>query len=157
MYGGEVKNPKELVDYQNDAASLKKQKATLDDQLLALLTQSEEADNTLKQQQANLDSIEADWKAGQTHLLEEQTQLTAEVAQHTQEQMQHRALLTPADLQLYDQLRRRKNGVAVTELDNDGACDGCGVEPTADVIRLLNRGEHIARCSNCERILVQTV
>ncbi len=154
LYSGEVKVPKELIDLQNDVAMLKKQKAALDDKVLATMTKVDEADAALKDRRAELETIEAEWQARQTNLVAEQTQLNAEVSQHLQEQGKFRALLEAADLALYDQLRRRKAGLAVIELE-DGACNGCGVEPTADVIRLLNRGEQIARCSNCERILVQ--
>ena len=37
LYSGAVKNPKELLDLQNDIASLKRQKNTLDDQLFAVM------------------------------------------------------------------------------------------------------------------------
>jgi uncharacterized protein len=154
LYSGEVKVPKELIDLQNDVAMLKKQKAALDDKVLATLTKVDEADAALKDRRAELETIEAEWQASQTDLIAEQTQLNSEVSQHLQEQGKFRAVLEAADVALYDQLRRRKAGLAVVELE-DGACNGCGVEPTADVIRLLNRGEQIARCSNCERILVQ--
>lgn len=154
LYSGEVKVPKELIDLQNDVAMLKKQKTALDDKVLAAMTKVDEADAALKDRRAELETIEAEWQANQIDFVAEQTQLNSEVAQHMQDQSKFRARLDTVDLALYDQLRRRKAGLAIVELE-DGACNGCGVEPTADVIRLLNRGEQIARCSNCERILVQ--
>lgn len=154
LYSGEVKNPKELIDLQNDVAMLKKQKVSLDDKVLAAMTKIDETEAALKDRHAELEKLEAAWQAGQTDLLAEQAQLNGEAAQRQQTQAKFRAQLSASDLALYDQLRRRKNGLAVVELE-DGACSGCGVEPTANVIRQLNRNDQIARCSNCERILVQ--
>lgn len=154
LYSGEVTAPKELVDLQNDVAMLKKQKATLDDNVLAAMTKADEAESALANRRGALEQIEAEWTAGQTELLAEQEKLNGEIAAQKTETAKFRAELTPADLALYDLLRRRKGGVAVVELD-DEACGACGVEPTADVVRQLNRGDQMARCSNCERILVQ--
>lgn len=155
LYSGEVKNPKELIDLQNDVAMLKKNKAALDDKVLTAMTKADEADTALINRRAELENVEAEWQASQTDFLAEQEKLNAEIADQKLVTAKFRAELTPADLTLYDQLRRRKGGLAITELDDEGACSGCGVEPTADVIRQLNRGDQIARCSNCERILVQ--
>ena len=154
LYSGEVTNPKELIDLQNDVAMLKKQKATLDDNVLTAMTRADEAETALKDRRSELEKIETDWAASQVDLLAEQEKLNGEIAEQKTETAKFRAELTAADLSLYDQLRRRKAGVAVVELDGE-ACSACGVEPTADVIRQLNRGDRMARCSNCERILVQ--
>jgi hypothetical protein len=154
LYSGEVTHPKELVDLQNDVAMLKKLKAALDDKVLAAMTKADEAETALKDRRGVLEQIEAEWTAGQIELLAEQERLNGEIAEQKMATAKFRAELTPADLALYDQLRRRKAGIAVAELDGE-ACNACGVEPTADVVRQLNRGDQIARCSNCERILVQ--
>jgi predicted nucleic acid-binding Zn-ribbon protein len=154
LYSGEVTAPKELIDLQNDVAMLKKQKAALDDKVLAAMTKADEAEAALKDRQSELEKIETEWAAGQVDLLAEQEKLNGEIAAQKAETTTFRAELSASDLTLYDQLRRRKGGVAVAELDGE-ACAACGVEPTADVIRQLNRGDQTARCSNCERILVQ--
>ncbi|HEY4722399.1 MAG TPA: hypothetical protein VII92_11155, partial [Anaerolineae bacterium] len=80
--------------------------------------------------------------------------LEADIAQQTLEQTSTRVQLSAADLTLYDQLRRRKGGLAVVELDHN-ACSGCGVKPTHSVVQQLRQGDQLARCGNCERILVQ--
>jgi hypothetical protein len=154
LYSGEVTNPKELVDLQNDVAMLKKQKAALDDKVLAAMTKADEAESALKDRHGDLEKVETEWAAGQIDLLAEQEKLNGEIAEQKTGTAKFRAELTTTDLALYDLLRRRKGGVAVVELDGE-ACGACGVEPTADVVRQLNRGDQIARCSNCERILVQ--
>ena len=154
LYSGLVKNPKELVDLQNEVAALKRQKTSLDDRLLEAMLTLEESEETLQHAKAECDRIEAEWRASQSNLLTEQAQLEADLAQQSAAVAGARVKLTATDLTLYDQLRRRKGGLAVVELE-DGVCNGCGIEVTANVLRQLNQGDPVARCGNCERIVVR--
>ena len=154
LYSGLVKNPKELLDLQNDISSLKRQKVALDDQLLDAMLALEEAEDALTRHMAAHDQIEAAWKISQSDLSAEQTQLETELAQQSKEQVAARTQLNQADLALYDQLRRRKGGVAVVEVAGS-TCAGCGVRVTAAVLQQLGHADQFTRCGNCERILVR--
>jgi predicted nucleic acid-binding Zn-ribbon protein len=154
LYSGLVKNPKELLDLQNDISSLKRQKAALDDQLLDAMLALEEAEDTLARHMAARDQIEAAWKTSQSDLSAERTHLETELARQSEEQIAARAQLDQADLVLYDQLRRRKGGVAVVEVAGL-TCAGCGVRVTATVLQQLGHADQLTRCGNCERILVR--
>jgi hypothetical protein len=154
LYSGVVKNPKELLDLQNDIASLKRQKNTLDDQLFAAMVALEEAETELKTCTETLTRVEAEWRTSQGDLAAELTQLEHELAEKTVEQTEARAQLSAPDLAQYDQLRRRKGGVAVVEMEGS-VCGACGVRVTAHIVQQLSQAEHLARCGNCERILVR--
>ena len=154
LYSGAVKNPKELLDLQNDIASSKKQKDTLDDQLFAAMVTLEEAEAGLNACSDTLLGVEAEWRASQGDLASELTQLEQELSARTAEQTEARAALSATDLAQYDQLRRRKGGVAVVEMEGS-MCGACGVRVTAHILQQLSQAEHLARCGNCERILVR--
>jgi uncharacterized protein len=154
LYSGTVKNPKELLDLQNDIASLKKQKDTLDDQLFAAMVALEEAETELNTCTDTLTRVEAEWRASQGDLATELIQLEHELAEKTVEQTEARAQLSGPDLAQYDQLRRRKGGVAVVEMAGS-MCGACGVRVAAHILQQLSQADHLARCGNCERILVR--
>jgi predicted nucleic acid-binding Zn-ribbon protein len=154
LYSGLVKNPKELLDLQNDIASLKKQKNTLDDQLFAAMVALEEAETELKTCADTLTRIEAEWRTNQGDLATELTQLEQDLAARTAEQAEARAKLGAPDLAQYDQLRRRKGGVVVVEMEGN-VCGACGVRVAAHVQQQIGQADHLARCGNCERILVR--
>jgi predicted nucleic acid-binding Zn-ribbon protein len=154
LYSGAVKNPKELLDLQNDIASLKKLKNTLDDQLFAAMVALEEAEIELKTCTDTLTRIEAEWRASQGDLVTELTQLEHELAAKTVEQTETRTQLNAPDLALYDQLRRRKGGVVVVEMEGS-VCGACGVRVSAHIAQQVSQADHLARCGNCERILVR--
>ncbi len=154
LYSGAVKNPKELLDLQNDIASLKKQKNTLDDQLFTAMVALEEAETELTTCSETLASVDAEWRAGQGDLATELSQLEQELAEKTAEQAEARAKLGPSDLAHYDQLRRRKGGVAVVEMEGS-VCGACRVRVSAHIVQQLSQADHLAHCGNCERILVR--
>ncbi len=154
LYSGVVKNPKELLDLQNDISSLKRQKANAYEQLFEGMVELEEAETALQQRTDELARIEADWQHSQSDLAAEQAQLESDLATQQRDQAAARAALSAPDLALYDQLRRRKAGIAVVEL-NGQLCGGCGVRVTASVVQQINQGDQFARCGNCERILVR--
>lgn len=154
LYSGLVKNPKELLDLQNDISSLKRQKTSLDDQLFAAMMALEEAESAQHHSAQELARIETDWRASQADLLGVQAQLEAQLTAQTREQTTTRSQLPATDLALYDQLRRRKGGLAVVELIGNN-CPGCGVRVTANIMQQLSQLDHYARCGNCERILVR--
>jgi len=154
LYSGLVKNPKELLDLQNDIASLKRQKNTLDDQLFAAMVTLEEAEAELDACAKTDARIAAEWRASQGDLAIELTQLEHDLAEKTAEQTETRVQLGAPDLATYDQLRRRKGGLVVVEMENS-LCGGCKVRVPAHVLQQLSQAEHTARCPNCERILVQ--
>ncbi len=154
LYSGAVKNPKELLDLQNDISSLKRQKIKLDEQLFAAMLEVESAETAQQQCTTDFAQIEAAWRHSQSDLITEQAQLEANLASQHRDQTAARAALPAADLTLYDQLRRRKAGVAVVEL-NGQLCGGCGVRVTGSVIQQLSQNDQYARYGNCERILVR--
>lgn len=155
LYSGLVKNPKELLDLQNDIHSLKRQKTTTDDQLFAAMLALENAEDAQTRAAGDAARIEADWQAAQARLQTAAVELEADIARQTAEQQTLRASLGEAHLALYDQLRRRKGGLAVVEMLGN-TCPGCGVRATANVLQQLAQGgDQYARCGNCERILVR--
>ena len=154
LYSGVVKNPKELLDLQNDIASSKKQKNTLDDQLFAAMVALEEAEAGLKACSDTFVCVDAEWRASQGDLASELMQLEQELAEKTAEQTEARAKLSAPDLAQYDQLRRRKGGVAVVEMEGS-VCGACGVRVAAHILQQLGQADQLARCGNCERILVR--
>lgn len=155
LYSGLVKNPKELLDLQNDIHALKRQKTTTDDQLFAAMLALENAESTQTRAAAEAARIEADWQAAQVRLQAAEAEIELDIAGQTAEQRAIRAGLGEAELALYDQLRRRKGGLAVVEIMGS-TCPGCGVRVTANVLQQLGQsGQPYARCGNCERILVR--
>ncbi len=153
LYGGNVKNPKELTDLQAEVASLRRRQGKLEDTLLEVMIAREEAEEILAQAQEHLQQVEAAWQAAQADLMTERRTLQEK---HTELERAIAALfprISADDMDTYRNLRRRKGGLAVVEAQGN-SCEACGMAISPGLKWQL-REEGVGYCTNCERILVR--
>jgi predicted nucleic acid-binding Zn-ribbon protein len=151
LYGGAVKNPKELQDLQKDIVSLKKHLVTLEERELDAMLALENAETALQDAQTKLELLQA--RRGNEHknLIEDQTRLAIEIERLTEERSAALAPVDPNLIQIYENLRLDKRGVAITEI-TDNACASCGGNLNAALLQSA-RASKIAYCPSCGRIL----
>ncbi|MBI3738596.1 MAG: hypothetical protein HY258_06075 [Chloroflexi bacterium] len=152
LYGGTVRNPKELQDLQADIVSLKKHLATLEDRELEAMAKAETAEAALQAAQAKLKQVQA--RLGDEHrtLIEEQESLSRDLESLQTER--HAAVETIAAemLTAYDTLRQQRRGLAVAEI-SDNACGACGTTLTAALQQNARHTAQLVHCPSCGRIL----
>jgi len=152
LYGGRVRNPKELSGLQEEATALRRRRSDLEDQQLELMIAIEEEEAELAERQARLRQIEATWREEQTVLLDEKQRLEQDLAELEEQRSAMQARLGAADLALYDDLRDQWGGVAVVLL-KQGICQACGVDVPVIAARAVERGEGMHYCPVCNRLL----
>jgi predicted nucleic acid-binding Zn-ribbon protein len=152
LYGGAVKNPKELGDLQKDAASLRRRKSDLDGTQLELMIELEQADQDAVDIRSQLKRIEAEWQREQADLIAERDQLVERIGTLDIQRKARRAEALAPDLATYDQLRTRRHGQVIAPI-RDGACGVCGVELSEHKITRVQREDVLIACGNCERLL----
>jgi predicted nucleic acid-binding Zn-ribbon protein len=153
LYGGTVKNPKELADLQAEIAALRRRRQRLEDALLETMIEREETEAARAQAQEHLDRTRACWSAQQADLMAEQEMLQERLAEIEQARVKLLPSIEAGDITVYQALRRRKGGVAVVQV-RDGACGGCGVTISSSLKWQL-RQDKLVCCDNCERIIVR--
>lgn len=153
LYGGAVKNPKELQDLDADLKSLKALLKKRDDDLLALLEQVEAAEAEEADARAAVESLEADWKRSCNELLAERAQLEPRVETLRGQRESQSRRVERNILQLYDLVRSRRGGVAVARVER-GMCQGCRISLPMSVMQRLRSGGGLIQCVSCERILL---
>lgn len=152
LYGGTIKNPKELGQVQEEVGHLKTRLKSLEDSALDAMLVVEDAETEVTTKNEELDKVEKDWQHLQTGLLEEKDKLT-EQAKVLQVKRQRAITDLPwADLQSYERLRRSKGGVAVAGVQG-GLCGGCHVGIPAHILRVARTSAEFTPCPNCGRIL----
>ncbi len=152
MYSGVVTSPKELQDLQNEAASLKRRRAALEEKQFDALLAAESAETRHVETQHRLEGAEATAAQAHGNLLEERERLLTSVARLETNRDAAAASIPPVDLDLYGRLRQSKKGRAVSQLD-EGACTACGVAPSSSRIQDARQGNDLILCGNCGRIL----
>ncbi len=152
LYGGKVRNPKELQDLQHESASLKKYLLTLEDRLLEAMLNVEEleVEASVKQKEylqivASTEQKHAEWRGELSRLTQLHERLTVErlAAENT---------IPPNDRSIYQQLRKTRSGVAVVKIA-DRTCGACGAALTPALVQAANSPNQYARCASCGRIL----
>ena len=152
LYSGSVKNPKELEDFQLEIASLKKVIVTLEDKLLDFLIVQEETENKAKAIKEELNSTKSEFATQSSRLQAEKDT----ILQNRSGLAKKRETLIPqisSDfLHRYDNLRKNKRGIAVTNIKDD-SCGACGAVLTASQKQDARSASSIFICSTCGRII----
>jgi predicted nucleic acid-binding Zn-ribbon protein len=152
LYGGKVRNPKELSGLQEEAGALRRRRSELEDHELELMIEHEGQEAELAERQARLRQIEAGWREDQARLQAEKERLALELHDLEEEREAMRAPIPPRDLADYDDLRKRYGGVGIALLKR-GICQVCGVDVPTGVVGAVSRGEGRHYCPICNRLL----
>jgi predicted nucleic acid-binding Zn-ribbon protein len=152
LFGGGVKNPKELNSIQHEVDNLKRRKSDREDRLLEAMDAVETAQAALTRAQAHLATLEATWQQRQAGLLEDKDQIETQLRALKVRRDKMVAGVPWADLAVYDRLRRAKRGMAVAAVVHD-TCQGCRVTVPNSVMRQVKLGQELATCPSCTRIL----
>ena len=152
LYGGRMRNPKELKDLENEVASLKRYLVTLEDRQLESMLAEEEAAALAGETQAALELANAAFERHSLDLRQEQERLQRDHARLKEEHAAAASAVQADDLALYNQLRVKRKGVAVAKV-SDRACTACGSIINAALLNAAYSPNQISLCSACGRIL----
>ncbi|MEA3345808.1 MAG: C4-type zinc ribbon domain-containing protein [Chloroflexota bacterium] len=152
LYGGQVTNPRELESLQDEMEYLGRRQRRLEDDLLEAMILLDEQAVELRDHQERLNQAAAEWQEEQTSLRDERAELEAQERQLKTQRSVLQEELQPEELSMYEDLRRRENGVAVVLLQ-DGACGGCGVRLPTSTVQQVRQAEDMQFCPSCGRIL----
>lgn len=153
LYSGAIRNPKEILDLQQELDMLKRRRTALDDRLLEAMERVEQLRADESRCRQALAEAERNFADDGVHLRAERDKLQTTV-QGALEQREALCLgISAKDLQLYAAIRAKKpNGVAVALLKS-GACSQCGEAAASQLAQQAHTGSELAMCSNCGRIL----
>ena len=152
LYGGSMKNPRELMGFEQDLKLLKAQRGEREDKLLAVMMDVEDAQQDVKQKSSEFSVMEQGWKENQQKLSMNKEQLETELAGLGQKRKLLAEQTDSDTLKLYEEIRRARQGKAVSKV-MQGRCQGCRISLSMSDQQRARMGNELARCSNCGRIL----
>jgi predicted nucleic acid-binding Zn-ribbon protein len=153
LYGGEIANPKELSDLQEEVVSLKRRRSNLEDQDLEVMEEREQAEKELAPLLEEAKEVRNAIEAARNRRDHANADLIAHLNQAKEERTQWAPKFDPELLGLYDSLRASKGGVGAAAL-TDGVCQGCHMRLPAQEYERVRKSEGLIRCDECRRILV---
>lgn len=153
MYDGSVANAKELDSIRHEVDNLKKRRSDREDELLGLMEVREELETKEREADTRSTALRARVDEVGGIAAEELGTLTDEVKERTEKRAALAEAVDPEYLELYEDLRPQKKGVAAVELV-DGVCLGCHEQLSTVYRDRLKRVEGPKRCEHCRRILI---
>lgn len=153
LMSGEVRNAKELSALQDNIASMQRQRAAVEERGVEAMLMLEELNRRLAAERQSVATTETAWRSGQSELVEEETKLKRFYAQLKQQREATAAALDAGSLKIYEQLRSRKNGIAVAPIKGS-QCGVCNIQvPTGVISAARSRKDEPTYCTSCGRIL----
>lgn len=152
LYGGSIRNPKELQDLQNEATSLKRYLEVLEERQLETMMTVDEANAKNQEAQKILEKYRVQAEKKQAILIEEREKLHIESQDLSQQREIAIQLFDAEDLNMYEGLRKQRAGVAVAKV-RDQTCGACGSTLTAALYQAARSPSQVVICDSCGRIL----
>lgn len=149
LYGGTVKNPKELMDIEQDLNGITTNLTAKEDTLLALMAEIETAGKTADDNARRVSTIESTWATEKTVLSQRKEEIDSKIAVFTRQRQDAVGEIDHQTMGLYTTLMS-KRGTAVAHVEM-GRCQGCRVNISITELKQARTG--IIQCSNCGRIL----
>jgi predicted nucleic acid-binding Zn-ribbon protein len=152
LYAGKIQNPKELQELQIELGSLKRLLTILEDKQLETMMEVEEAEEKLMWANEGFHDAQKLQIERNADLHGEKTKLLNQLERLEAERKATLPTISETDLDLYEQLRKSRNGVAVAKI-NSRACSACGATLTAALVQSTQSTNQLVRCPTCGRIL----
>ena len=150
LYGGTVKNPKELMGMEQDVVLLKANLRQKEDALLDIMADVESTQKRMKDNTEQFRVLEEDWRKGQESLSARQAVIKSRLADLERNRKELASEIPPDNLELYQGTRVRR-GQAVVKIEQ-GRCQGCRITLPINELQRARAGNLIL-CSTCSRIL----
>jgi predicted nucleic acid-binding Zn-ribbon protein len=150
LYGGKIKNPKELQGYEQEGNMLKANLSKKDDTLLELMEKTEAGKIAIRKLKEVHKSAATAWQEEKGELQVQADKLQLDLAALEDKRKEILNSVDRDTLSVYQGIRARK-GQAVVKVEQ-GRCLGCRVTLSISELHHV-RGNAIVLCDNCGRIL----
>jgi predicted nucleic acid-binding Zn-ribbon protein len=152
LYGGSVRNPKELQDLQADVEALKRRLTSVEELELEAMVRADTALATVEAAQTRLDQVSTRIESEHAQLLQERSNLGHALEDLRAEREATVAATGAQHLREYSRLLQSRRGLAVAQI-SDGACEACGTALTAALQQSARHASELTYCPSCGRIL----
>lgn len=155
LMGGSVRNPKELEDLEKSVTAMRRQLASVEEAGVEALLQVDEASKQQSKDAEALAGLEKQWDAKVEELRADENRTKRIVLQLRANRSKLTESVPASDLRIYEDLRKRRAGVAVATIVN-GQCSACNVKVPTGVASAARNLSTVTYCTSCGRILMAT-
>jgi uncharacterized protein len=148
----EIRTPREYAALSREIDIAKKTNESVGEQVKVLTAQAAEIQRAIDALQEKLDEKEAGAQEELEGLTRREGEFAGRIAGLGARRAELAALVDPALLKRYENIRQRRGGIAVTQVVG-GTCRGCNRQIPPQMAITLVRANSIEHCPNCNRII----
>jgi uncharacterized protein len=153
LYDGSVANARELDAIRHEVENLTRRRRDREDELLTLMQIREDLEKEEGAARERSESLRAKVDEVEGEAGEELDRVRTELKERGEAREALTVAIDPEYLELYEDLRPQKRGVAAVALV-EGVCQGCHEQLSTVYVDRLKRATGPKRCEHCRRILV---
>ena len=147
-----VKTNREYQAMQHEIETAQNEVKALEEKVLERMLEADELTAAVKKAETTLTAEQKAVDASRRQMTAEIGELTAAVERIAAERSTLIAAMDPQLLSVFEQVARKRNGIAVAEA-RDGVCTICHVRLRPQVFNTVRRNDAITQCDSCNRIL----
>jgi predicted nucleic acid-binding Zn-ribbon protein len=148
----EIRTPREYAALSREIDIAKKTNETATEQVKLLAAQAEEVARSVEALQDKLDEKEAGAQEELEQLATREGEFVGRIAALDGRRSELATRVEPAILARYENIRKRRGGIAVTQVVGN-TCRGCNRHIPPQMAIVLARANSIEHCPNCNRII----
>ena len=152
LYRGNIQNPKELKDLEQDVAALKRRLGELEDIQLDDMLEIEQLREDSKKAEQDYNVLQGQIISQNASLQTEQDTLQKERERFHAQRLAVVSGIDAPSLSLYESLREKRRGVAVA-IVSDNSCEACGASMPPGHAQSVRISNQLVHCPMCGRIL----
>jgi hypothetical protein len=152
LYGGTVRNPRQLSDLQDEVAMLTREITKLEDRELELMETLESQRSLISTRAADLAEMKQQLEAVLSDYAARNASLSEQISALEPQRKELAAGVTASLLKRYEQIRSRQSNLGLVKVKGD-SCPGCRVAIASELFKELRTGRIGITCDNCGRLL----
>jgi uncharacterized protein len=149
---GDIKTPREYAALSREIDIAKKTNETQGEQIRALAASAADLEKALGEREEALLDREETAKRELELLDQRAAELARKLAELEARRIEQSKIVEPSLLGKYENIRRRRAGIAVTPVVGN-TCRGCNRNIPPQLSIILQRADSIETCPNCHRII----
>ena len=148
-----VTKTKDYLTRQKELENLRRHKQAKEDEIKKVEETINDFRDAIDRDLARIEELKLDTEAEGGATWDQVHELEATIA-NIATQREHLLPEVPKGVQRrYDQIKARREGVAIVEVLTDGCCGGCHVQLRAQQFNILLRMESLEACPRCNRFM----
>lgn len=155
LYGGLIVSPREVEAFEKEIAMLKRHRGENDEKILALWETSPAASGEAAEVQKRIAAKRAELSNFQKLAMKEKTRLEAQFKELSASRPEATKGLDATLLARYDAIRKKNDGVGMSQISKQSRCGACGMAIAVKTIESVKAGR-IETCEACHRLLYYT-